>query len=348
MQKTIQTLLSWYKENKRPLPWRDTENAYYVLLSEIMLQQTRIEAVKKYFERFITALPDIKALAECEENALLKLWEGLGYYSRAKNLKKAAEVLVRDYDGELPADHAALLNLPGIGAYTAGAIASIAFGYPTPAVDGNVLRVVTRLCADDSDITKQTTKDDVTAALAEIYPQTGTEASGMTQALMELGATVCVPNGAPHCAECPLAPVCLAHAAGNELQYPNKPPKKGRTVTERTVFLLRCGDRYAIRRRPPSGLLAGLWEFPNELGEIDLPVEWAIAPLSVEYTGQAKHIFSHIEWHMTMQTIEAADPSLPEDWVWADRTELEHIYAVPGAFDGAKQWVERRLNTKER
>ena len=329
-------LLYWYQGAARDLPWRRDPSPYHVWISEIMLQQTRVEAVKGYYARFLEAFPSVEALAAADDDALNKVWQGLGYYSRARNLKKAAAVLVRDYGGKLPDDHDALLGLPGIGAYTAGAISSIAFGRPTPAVDGNVLRVVTRLCAEDADITKQTTKDDVTAALAAVYPQTADEASMMTQALMELGATVCVPNGAPHCADCPLASVCLAHAAGNELQYPNKPPKKGRTVTEKTVFLLRCGDRYAIRKRPSSGLLAGLWEFPaldeklDADGALSYLADFGLAVTSLAQLPDAKHIFTHIEWHMNGFIAEAAAEHA--DFVWADAEEIRRTYSIPSAY----------------
>ncbi len=329
-------LLYWYQGAARDLPWRREPTPYHVWISEIMLQQTRVEAVKGYYARFLEAFPTVEALAAADDDALNKVWQGLGYYSRARNLKKAAIAIVKDYDGCLPADHKALLSLPGIGAYTAGAIGSIAFGLPTPAVDGNVLRVVTRLCADDADIMKQTTKDGVTAALTAIYPRTPDDAAMMTQALMELGATVCVPNGAPHCGECPLAHLCLAHAAKTELQYPNKPPKKGRTIVDKTVFLLRCGDRYAIRRRPEHGLLSGLWEFPSidaVLDEHDASAylqDCGFAVETVERIPDAKHIFTHIEWHMRGYAVCVRE-ELPS-FVWADVSEIRDIYSIPSAF----------------
>ena len=329
-------LLYWYQGAARDLPWRRDPTPYHVWISEIMLQQTRVEAVKGYYTRFLDAFPTVQALAEADDDQLNKVWQGLGYYSRARNLKKAAIAIVRVYDGQLPADHKALLSLPGIGAYTAGAIASIAFGLPTPAVDGNVLRVVTRLCADDSDIMKQTTKDNVTAALAAVYPQTPEEAAMMTQALMELGAVVCVPNGTPHCGECPLAHLCAAHAAGEETRYPNKPPKKGRTLVDKTVFLLRCGDRYAIRKRPDEGLLSGLWEFPSVDSVLD--EQEAAAHLrengftvdTIARLPDAKHIFTHIEWHMRGYAVSVTD-EIPS-FVWADAQEIREKYSIPSAF----------------
>ena len=329
-------LLYWYQGAARDLPWRRSPTPYHVWISEIMLQQTRVEAVKGYYARFLDAFPTVEALAAADDDALNKVWQGLGYYSRARNLKKAAIRLVEDFGGDLPADHSALLSLPGIGAYTAGAIASIAFGLPTPAVDGNVLRVVTRLCADDSDIMKQTTRDDVTAALADIYPRTPDEAAMMTQALMELGATVCVPNGAPHCDECPLSSLCRSHAEGTEMNYPNKPPKKGRTQVDKTVFLLRCDDRYAIRKRPDEGLLAGLWEFPSV--DRHLAAEEVVGYLQmlgltaaeVTKLADAKHIFTHIEWHMRGYEVRVKE-ELPS-YVWADVGEIQEIYSIPSAF----------------
>ena len=329
-------LLYWYQGAARDLPWRRDVTPYHVWISEIMLQQTRVEAVKGYYARFLEVFPTVEALAAADDDVLNKVWQGLGYYSRARNLKKAAIRLVEDYGGVLPADHAELLSLPGIGAYTAGAIGSIAFGLPTPAVDGNVLRVVTRLCADDADIAKQTTKDDVTAALARVYPQTPDEAAMMTQALMELGATVCVPNGAPHCEDCPLASLCLAHREQRELAYPNKPQKKQRVSVEKTVFLLRCGDRYAIRKRPDTGLLSGLWEFPSLDAVLDQQA--AVSYLqtlgfsvkSMMRTPDAKHIFTHVEWHMTGYLCDVI--LMNDAFVWTTADEIDRIYSIPSAF----------------
>jgi len=340
-------LLYWYQGAARDLPWRRDVTPYHVWISEIMLQQTRVEAVKGYYARFLEAFPTVEALAAADDDVLNKVWQGLGYYSRARNLKKAAIRLVEDYDGCLPADHKALLSLPGIGAYTAGAIGSIAFGLPTPAVDGNVLRVVTRLCADDADIMKQTTKDTVTAALAEIYPETPDEAAMMTQALMELGATVCVPNGSPHCEDCPLASLCRAHAEGTEMNYPNKPPKKGRTVVDKTVFLLRCGDRYAIRKRPSEGLLSGLWEFPSvdvvldEQGAASYLRHCGLAVETIDRIPDAKHIFTHIEWHMRGYAV-CVKEELPL-FVWADVGEIRDIYSIPSAFKAFLKHLEIQI-----
>ena len=257
----IEPLLTWYLKNARSLPWREEPTPYRVWVSEIMLQQTRVEAVKPYFQRFITKLPDVAALADCPEDTLLKLWEGLGYYNRVRNMQKAARTVVEEYGGILPADYRALLSLTGIGSYTAGAIASIAYGIPVPAVDGNVLRVLTRLSGDASDIMKQTVKTALEEELLDFMPKD--RAGAFNQALMELGATVCVPNGAPLCGECPWGGVCKACADGSWAYLPVKTRARERRIEERTVFVIRTGDRVVLNRRPKKGLLAGLYEFPK-------------------------------------------------------------------------------------
>lgn len=339
-------LLEWFRDNARELPWRSDPTPYHVWLSEVMLQQTRVAAVLDYYRRFLTEAPTVAHLATLPEDRLLKLWQGLGYYNRARNLQKAARIIMEEYGGQFPTSYDAIRALPGVGDYTAGAICSIAFGLPMSAVDGNVLRVTTRICGDDTDITTPAMKKKVAAALEAVMPIhiPGT----FNQALMELGATVCLPNGAPQCVRCPAKDFCAAHLQNRTHELPVKSVKKARRVEERTVWLIFHENKVALRRRPAKGLLANLWEFPHELGEAVLPSEWGIIPLSMEYAGQAKHIFSHIEWHMTLQMLETAQDTLPQDWVWADMAELNHRYAVPGAFDGAKLWVEKRLNTKER
>ncbi len=333
-------LLEWFRDNARTLPWRDDPTPYHVWLSEIMLQQTRVAAVLDYYERFLAEAPDIAALASLPEERLMKLWQGLGYYSRARNLQKAARIIVDVYGGEFPSDHASVRALPGIGDYTAGAICSIAFGQAVPAVDGNVLRVYARIVGDDGDITSPQMKKKVTQALEDIIPIDA--AGAFDQALMELGATVCLPNGAPLCDRCPVKGLCTARAQGRIETLPVKAPKKPRRIEERTVWLIFRSGRVALRRRPEHGLLAGLWEFPNEPGSGPIPAEWGIELLSWEHAGQAKHVFSHIEWHMTLRTAAAAADSLPPGWVWADRAALEHRYAVPGAFDAALRLAKER------
>ena len=342
LSEAVILLSKWYSENRRILPWRRDPTPYHTWIAEIMLQQTRIEAVIPYYERFLGELPDVPALAEVPEDRLLKLWEGLGYYSRARNLKKAAQILMDRYRGELPPSFEALKSLPGIGDYTAGSIASISFGLPEPAVDGNVLRVLARLCMLPDDISSQATKRAVTELLRQYYPS-GKSAALLTEAIMELGETVCLPNGIPLCGRCPLRGLCLAHKAGTELNYPVKTAKKPRRIEQKTVLLLRCGSRYAIRKRPGSGLLAGLWEFPNTDGH--LGPEEALSFLSdleligenPEYLGTAKHIFTHVEWNMIGYRIDCAAES--PYLLWKTPEELSLDYPLPTAFRYYKERI---------
>ncbi|MDE6107446.1 MAG: A/G-specific adenine glycosylase [Oscillospiraceae bacterium] len=329
-------LVEWYRENARTLPWRSEPTPYHVWVSEIMLQQTRVTAVLDYYRRFLEALPTVDHLARCPEEELMKLWQGLGYYSRARNLKKAARVIAEDYGGEFPSDYDTIRALPGVGDYTAGAISSIAFGLPHPAVDGNVLRVVARLTGDRRDVTKPETKKDITAALHAVMPLNAP--GDFNQALMELGATVCLPNGAPLCDRCPAAEFCTARREGTALELPVKPPKKARRVEERTVYLIFRDGKVALRKRPGKGLLAGLWEYPNELSPWPCPVAGEVA-----FGAVGKHIFTHIEWRMTAYTVMAQTHSLPAGWVWADGRELRRLYALPSAFQDFTHIVEENL-----
>ena len=330
-------LLRWYAENARVLPWRSDPTPYHVLLSEIMLQQTRVAAVLEYYRRFLEEAPTVAGLAALPEERLLKLWEGLGYYNRARNLQKAARQIMEDFGGAFPSTYEDIRTLSGVGDYTAGAIASIAFGIPVPAVDGNVLRVIARISGDEGDISAPATKKKVTAALGEIIP---VNAPGdFNQALMELGATVCLPNGAPLCERCPAKDFCAALLQNRVGELPVKAAKKPRRVEERTVWLIFHDGKVALRRRPEKGLLAGLWEFPNEPAGTDLLEAGGIEPLSDTFGCTAKHIFTHIEWHMTARVVRAAGDTLPAGWVWAEPGELERIYALPSAFKGVRHLV---------
>ncbi len=321
-------LLPWYDRNRRELPWRKDKEPYHVWLSEIMLQQTRVEAVKGYYARFLDKLPTVADLAEASEETLNKLWEGLGYYTRVRNLQKAAQQIMAQHGGIFPENYEDIRALAGIGDYTAGAVCSICFDLPTPAVDGNVLRVCTRLTADPSPIDKASTKKALTEALAAIYPR---ESGKFTQALMELGATVCAPNGAPKCEACPLAGICLAHKEGTETDYPVKSKKKPRKVKEMTVLLLHDGEHYALRKRPETGLLAGLWEFPHLDGKRSVEEVLAfldaqgITALEVEKTVEKTHIFTHVEWHMTGISLSCRQGG---DLIWRKPSD----YALPTAF----------------
>jgi len=335
-------LLQWYHENARVLPWRSRPTPYGVWVSDVMLQQTLVAAVLDYYRRFMEAVPTVACLAALPQDELMKLWQGLGYYSRARNLQKAAEQIKTCHGGIFPNTYEEIRALAGVGDYTAGAIASIAFGLPVPAVDGNVLRVIARITGDSGDITTPAMKKRVTAALAEVIPL---EAPGdFNQALMELGATICLPNGAPLCEKCPAAHLCRAFQEGRTGELPVKAAKKARRVEERTVYLLFRGDSVALRRRPDRGLLAGLWEYPNELeGDVDWPARWGLAVSKLEKAGTGKHIFTHIEWHMTALAGELDGPALPDGWVWADRQSLRDVYAVPNAFQSFSRLVADRL-----
>ena len=326
-------LLPWYDRVKRDLPWRMDKKPYHVWLSEIMLQQTRVEAVKGYYSRFLQALPDVESLAKADDELLHKLWEGLGYYSRVRNLKKAAQVIVERHGGVFPTNYEDILALPGIGAYTAGAICSIAFDQKKAAVDGNVLRVISRLTADDTPIDNPAYKKQVQTALERVYPDA---AGDFTQALMELGATVCGPNWMPRCAECPCRSFCKAFAAGNPQRYPVKTVKKPRKNTEMTVFVISCADAYALEKRPDKGLLADLWQFPNVPGKLELPAVMAylaskgLAVRDVYRQVEKKHIFTHIEWKMTGFYLETADKN--SDFVWMNKNDINRKAALPTAF----------------
>ena len=331
LQEALPRIGDWYARSRRVLPWREEPTPYRIWISEIMLQQTRIEAVIPYYTRFLAELPDVAALAAVEEDRLLKLWEGLGYYSRARNLKKAAQVVMRDFGGALPRTAEELRSLPGIGDYTAGAIASIACGQPEPAVDGNVLRVLSRLLESEEDVLAAGTKKAMTRLLREHYPA-GEAAALCTEGLMELGETVCVPNGAPKCALCPLRQLCRAGQHGRAERYPVKAPPRPRRIEERTVLLLHCRARWAIRQREKKGLLAGLWEFPNEPGlfcEEDLRARFPEA-LTVAPCGEAKHVFTHVEWHMQGWRIEL--PAELPGLVWETAEEICARYSVPTAL----------------
>ncbi len=327
-------LLFWYESHARALPWREEPYPYRVWISEIMLQQTRVEAVKPYFHRFMEALPDVKALAQVEDQRLMKLWEGLGYYNRARNLKKAAQVMMEEYRGQLPDSYEELLTLPGIGSYTAGAIASIAFNIPVPAVDGNVLRVVSRVLASEEDVLKQAVKQKIEGYVKEAMPKD--KASAFNQGLIEIGAMVCVPNGQPKCGECPFASLCLGRRRGLLDTIPVKTPKKPRKVEERTVLLVRTGDGIAIEKRPDRGLLASLYQFPNVEGNLTgedarrLLESMGGRVTGLEPAGKAKHIFSHVEWHMTGYLI-ALEHAI-DSYLFVDKEELREKYPIPNAF----------------
>lgn len=346
LKQIVKPLLSWYDGHARVLPWRENRHPYRVWVSEIMLQQTRVEAVKPFFERFVKELPDVKSLAECPEDELLKLWEGLGYYNRVRNMQKAARTVMEQYGGEFPADYEKLLSLPGIGHYTAGAIGSIAFDIPMPAVDGNVLRVLSRLKASYDDILKQSVKNCMENELRKIIP--ADRAGDFNQALIELGAIVCVPNGKARCEICPLAFCCAAKEKGIVEELPKKKAKKERRLEQKTVLVLREGNRVGIRKRPSKGLLAGMYELPNLegcLGEDDVLGcirKWGLSPLRILPLAGARHVFSHVEWQMTgyAVSLEETEHMDHDGLFFIDAEETEKKYPIPAAFAAYVRYMD--------
>ena len=341
LKNIVQPLLSWYRTNARDLPWRHTEDPYCIWVSEIMLQQTRVAAVIAYYERFMKRYPTVHHLAESSEEELMKLWEGLGYYSRARNLQKAARTVVNELSGNFPDNYEDLLQLSGIGEYTAGAIASAAYGCRVSAVDGNVLRVISRVLEHDGDIADAKTKKLYKQWIEQVLPEKPEDMRIFNQALMELGAVVCVPNGAPKCEQCPVYFCCKAARNGTAEKLPVKGAKKARRIEEKTVFVLMNEGMVALRKRDDDGLLAGLWEFPNTDTKLEETQVYSylenLGLRVVEWNKQlsARHIFTHIEWHMTgyVLAVTGADT---ENFVWADATEFFH-YAIPSAFSKFKK-----------
>ncbi|MCL2695091.1 MAG: A/G-specific adenine glycosylase [Clostridiales bacterium] len=322
-------LVAWYQANKRDFPWRETRDPYAIWLSEIMLQQTRTTAVIPYYERFLAALPTVGDLARVDEDALLRLWQGLGYYSRARNLQRAAVKIETELGGAFPNTYEGLLALPGVGPYTAGAIASIAFGQTVPAVDGNVLRVWARLRNCFDDITQTAVKARVTRELAEIMPQ---RAGDFNQALMELGAVVCLPIGAPRCESCPVRAFCKAFAAGTVEQLPVRTKKKPRKKERYTVFVLQNEGSFVVQKRPKTGLLASLYQLPHTVGFLTQEeiAAWLTAfgarPVGELAVYSCTHIFTHIEWEMRVVCLEVS-PFTPPVGLWYDGTQ-----GLPTAF----------------
>lgn len=324
-------LLSWYAQNKRQLPWRENPTPYRVWVSEIMLQQTRVEAVKEYYARFMNALPTVADLAACEEEKLLKLWEGLGYYSRARNLQKAAKQILSTYGGAFPSDYETLKGLPGIGSYTAGAIASIAYGKPIAAVDGNVFRVASRLEENESVISDPKYRRYLEEKLSAVYPESGKECSAFTQSLFELGALLCKPQN-PECEKCPLKKICLANIHGTQSRFPVLPEKKAKRVEEVYVFLIETPSGFCIRRRE-AGVLRGMNEFPSAVvvnGETTENIlnEWGMYEFTELDRRKFTHIFTHIRWNMTCLHVRV--DSAPFDAYSLE--EIEESVSLPTAF----------------
>nr|WP_315019754.1 A/G-specific adenine glycosylase [uncultured Aminipila sp.] len=329
-------LLEWYHKNARVLPWRSEPTPYRVWISEMMLQQTRVDTVIPYFMNFICELPTVQALATVEEDKLLKLWQGLGYYNRALNLKKAAQILVAEHQGELPSEFTQLVSLPGIGPYSAGAIASIAFGKPVPAVDGNVLRIIARLLASHEDISNTKIRKQMQEIAAQLVSQE--EPGNFNQALMDLGATICIPNGEPKCSQCPVSKHCKAYRHGLTSEIPIKVLKKVRSIDRKTVFVISSKEKFALRKREAGGLLPNLWEFPNvdvyltEEQCKEVLTDMGIEVKQITELRPSKHIFSHREWHMNGFFIDAETDKSKLDFIWVTKNEINQKYAVPTAF----------------
>ncbi len=353
LERIADPLLQWFDENARVLPWRDQPTPYRVWVSEIMLQQTRVEAVKPFYSRFMEALPDVRSLAECEEDRLLKLWEGLGYYNRVRNMKEAAQTILDHYGGQLPKDYEALQSLKGIGSYTAGAIASIAYGIAVPAVDGNVLRVISRILASEEDVLKSSVKKKMEERILRIIPRD--RAGAFNQALMELGAVVCVPNGMAKCEQCPLRTLCLARERDMVMELPRKTPKKKRRVEDKTVLILKDGERAAIRKRPGRGLLAGLYELPNLEGHLTAEEvlrylkAQKLSPVRIQRLGEAKHIFSHVEWRMIGYAVLLEDQGETADtgYLFVEPKDTQEKYPIPAAFEAYANYLQIRLGQEK-
>ena len=357
MQDIPKPLLKWYDNERRILPWRENSTPYRVWVSEIMLQQTRVEAVKPYFERFMAALPDIKSLAEAPDELLLKLWEGLGYYNRVRNLKKAAIQIMEEYDGQMPDSYEELLKLKGIGTYTAGAIASIAFGIPVPAVDGNVLRVISRLFMYEEDISQPRVKKQTETELSKVMPS---RAGDFNQAMMELGAMVCIPNGAPHYEKCPLSDMCLARRNGCQNKFPVREKKKPRITSDMTVFILQDEEKTALHKRPDKGLLAGLYEFPNTEGHLSQNEVLAyfqkkgLPIVKAERLCDALHVFTHREWHMWGYRIRVdeltdhGEVAEREGWIFENSKEVQEKYPIPSAFAAYAECINLKTGKNRR
>jgi len=329
-------LIKWYKTEARVLPWRSDPSPYKVWISEIMLQQTRVDTVIPYFLRFVAEVPTAQALAQIEEERLLKLWQGLGYYNRALNLKKAAQMIVEKFGGSIPGDMRDLMSLPGIGVYTTGAISSIAFGKAVPAIDGNVLRIIARITASSKDIGDLKTKKEFEPLVMELMPSENP--GDFNQALMDLGATICLPNGEPKCWECPVSGFCEAYKKDLTSEIPVMSDKKARRIEKKTVLLISYNDMFAIRKRDKNGLLPNLWEFPNVEGHLTEEqcshILKGLGIVAGEITAlpPSKHIFTHLEWHMKGYFFRIAELKDSSDFVWATKDEIKNRYSIPTAF----------------
>ncbi len=351
MENWAKKITIWYEKNKRELPWRKDKDPYHVWISEIMLQQTRIEAVLSYYKRFMKELPTVKDLAMVEDEKLMKLWEGLGYYNRARNLKKAAIMVMEKYHGNFPSTYEEILSLPGIGEYTASAIASICFSLPEVTIDGNVLRVYTRVYEDSCTIDLAKERKRIRKNLMEIVPQ---NSGDFNEGLMEIGETICIPAGVPKCSQCPLYDECLSRKNKTSLNYPVRLVKKEKPIEYYTVFIFYYQDYFFIEKRKKRGLLYGLWQFPNVEGfpsteEIkrysrNLGLDIVKIDKGITYT----HVFTHKKWNMKSYYIEVSSKNIEQSsGVFVTEDERKKNYSLPGAFQPfQRNFLERRKKEK--
>ena len=339
-----QTILNWYDQGHRDLPWRHTRDPYRIWISEIMLQQTRAETVVSYYERFLARYPTVQALAAAPQEELLKSWEGLGYYSRARSLQKAAQIIVSEHGGRLPADVQKLRALPGIGDYTAGAIASIAFNIPAAAVDGNVERVICRWDAIEDEVGTPAVRRRIAARTQELVPQE--RPGAFANAMMEMGATLCTPKN-PKCLLCPVRGGCLGFERGVAQELPRKAKKKAQRVENRAVLLVFCKDRVLIRKREEQ-LLHGLFVFPDVPEESDPAALCAaleaqgVRAAYDEKIGHARHVFTHLIWEMDVHALLADGMTNVPGGQWVTREELAAL-PLPTAVKAARGWAMKRL-----
>ena len=342
MHPVASALLAWYDRSARVLPWRGIRDPYRTWVSEVMLQQTRVETVLPYYGRFLARFPDLPALAAADEAEVLKLWEGLGYYSRARNLHSGARIVMHDFGGNLPADVDLLRSLPGVGPYMAGAIASIAFSIPVPAVDGNVIRVVSRLFGVRDDAGKPAVRRKIDDYAASIVPED--RPGDHNQAMMDIGSSVCVP-GTPDCTRCPLSAFCDAFARGDAADLPRLPKARPQKLVPWTVLIIRSGDRILLRQRTEK-LLQGLWCFPMIAGHLKKEdVSSAVfRSLDIRVSdprarGDARHVFTHQVWEMRLYSVCAAENAVPPDGYEFVHVDALKQKTLPAAMNAAVRVV---------
>ncbi|MFU0762199.1 A/G-specific adenine glycosylase [Staphylococcus pasteuri] len=336
-------IVHWFNNNQRSMPWRETTNPYYIWLSEVMLQQTQVKTVIDYYDRFTHRFPTIADLSEANEDEVLKYWEGLGYYSRARNFHHAIKEVQRDYNGIVPSDPENFKSLKGVGPYTQAAVMSIAFDHPLPTVDGNVFRVWSRLNNDSSDIKLQSTRKTFEQ---QLLPYVQDEAGTFNQSMMELGALICTPKN-PLCMFCPVQENCEAFDKGTVLDLPVKTKNLKKKTIEQSVFLIRNHKGQYLLEKRQERLLNGMWEFPmfeasNAISEISHKLKHDIEPLP-EHIFKLKHQFTHLTWNIKVysvpETIDINEKVLPDNMVWFDLSNRDD-YSFPVSMDKIYRFIE--------